>query len=73
MELLSEIGKNVEWKKPETMLVIKRKNISYNSYFNEETNKWGGLLNATIYVDNKDIPNIEDGEIIDYRKLIGTK
>lgn len=72
MELLSEIGKNVEWKKPETMLVIKRKNISYNSYFNAKTNSWGGLLDATIYTDNE-VPNVQDGEIIDYRKLIGTK
>ena len=72
MELLSEIGKNNEWKKPETILVIKRKNVSYDSYFNTKTNSWGGLLDATIYTDNE-IPSIEDGEVIDYRELIGVK
>lgn len=69
--LFSEMGKNnVEWKRPETMLVMKKKGISYSSYYNSEKNKWGGLLEATIYTGNE-VPNMEDAEVVDYRELVG--
>ena len=43
-KLLSEIGKsNANWKKPEKMLVFKRKNIAYSAYYNEKTGKFGPL------------------------------
>lgn len=69
---LSEIGKGNEWVRPETMLVIKRKNISYPAYYNVYTGKWGGLLDATIYTGNE-VPYIEDGEVVDYREITGVK
>lgn len=69
--LFSEMGKsNVEWKKPESMLVMKKKGISYASYYNAEKNKWGGLLEATIYTGNE-VPNMEDAEVVDYRAITG--
>lgn len=69
---LSEIGKGNEWVKPESMLVIRRKNISYPAYFNAKTGKWGGLLDATIYTGNE-VPDVKDGEVVDYREITGLK
>jgi hypothetical protein len=55
----------------ETMLVMKRKNVSYASYYNAEKNKWGGLLEATIYTGNE-VPNMEDiAEVVEYKKEVG--
>lgn len=72
-KLLSEMGKSNEgWVKPESMLVIKRKNVGYASYFNAHKQKWGGLLEATIYTGNE-VPEVKDGEVVDYRELVGTK
>jgi hypothetical protein len=74
-KLLSEIGKsNANWKKPEKMLVFKRKNIAYSAYYNEKTGKFGPLLEATIY-DGKTLPEIcnEYAELIDYREVIKVK
>lgn len=72
-KLLSEMGKSNEgWVKPESMLVIKRKNVGYASYFNAHEQKWGGLLEATIYTGNE-VPEVKDGEVVDYRELVGTK
>lgn len=72
-KLLSEIGKsNANWKKPEKMLVFKRKNIAYSAYYNEKTGKFGPLLEATIYTDNE-VPNVKDADIVDYREVVGVK
>lgn len=71
--LFSEMGKNNEgWVRPESMLVIKRKNISYASYYNAHEQKWGGLLEATIYTGNE-VPEVKDGEVVNYRELVGVK
>jgi len=70
--LFSEMGKNNEgWVRPESMLVIKRKNVSYASYYNAHEQKWGGLLEATIYTGNE-VPEVKDGEVVNYRELVGT-
>lgn len=66
----SEMAKDSEWVRPETMLVIKRKNISYPSYYNAHKQKWGGLLEATVYTGNE-VPEVKDGEIVDYRAITG--
>ncbi len=75
MCLLSEIGKNSTWVKPERMLVIQRKNVSYNSFWNESKHKWGGLLDATIYSDDTTLPTFQDVEysVVDYRELTNIK
>ena len=71
MTLLSEIGKDNIWVKPECMTVIKRTGIAYDSYWNEEGQKWGGLINATIYSGNA--PVVENGEVVDYREITNIK
>lgn len=72
-KLFSEMGQdNVGWKRPEKMLVIARKGVSYPSYYNAHTNKFGPLLKATIYTDNE-VPNVADAEVVDYRKIVGIK
>lgn len=72
-QLFSEMGKsNIGWKRPETMLVLKKKGISYPAYYNVETKKFGPLLEATIYTDNE-VPNVADAEVVDYRKIVGIK
>ena len=72
-KLFSEMGQgNVGWVRPKSMLVMRKKGISYPSYYNAEKNKWGGLLEATIYTGNE-IPNMEDAEAVDYREITGLK
>lgn len=66
----SEMAKDSQWVRPETMLVMRKKGLSYPSYYNAEKNKWGGLLEATIYTGNE-IPNMEDAEAVDYRAITG--
>ena len=66
----SEMAKDSQWVRPETMLVMRKKGLSYPSYYNAEKNKWGGLLEATIYTGNE-IPNMEDAEAVDYRVITG--
>lgn len=71
--LFSEMGKdNVDWKQPESMLVLKKKGISYSAYYNVSKNTFGPLLEATIYEGNE-VPNVENAEIVDYREVIGVK
>lgn len=71
-KLFSEIGKGSTWVRPNTMLVLKKKGISYSAYYNAKTNKFGPLLEATIYEDNE-VPNVEDAEVLDYREVVGVK
>jgi len=69
-ELFSEMLPKTAWVAPKTMLIIKNNSRNYKCYWSATKNKWSGLLEATIYTDNE-VPNIKDGEIIDYRKEIG--
>lgn len=56
---------------PEHMNVLKRTNVSYDTYWNTEKQKWGGLIEATIF--GGETPNIENSEVVDYRVITGTK
>lgn len=70
--MTEEVKSNIGWTSPESMLVMRKKDISYPSYYNAEKNKWGGLLEATVYTGNE-IPNMEYAEAVDYRELVGIK
>jgi len=71
-ELFSEIGQNgTPYIRPEVMNVIKATNRDYPAYWNEEKQKWGGLLEATIYTENSSLPTLENSEVVSYRKLTG--
>ncbi len=69
-ELFSEMGKsNLNWTRPEKISVIKG-NFDWDCYYNAETDKFGPLLEATVYTI--DVPrSIENGSIVDYRELLG--
>ena len=70
-ELFSEMGKsNIDYVRPEKMLVIKASNRDYPSYWNDEKKCWGGLLEATIYRDVEPA-TVENGEVVDYRVITG--
>lgn len=69
-ELFSEMGKGSTYVRPEKMLVIKASNRDYPSYWNEEKQKWGGLLEATVYTD-KEPAKVDGGEVVDYRVITG--
>ena len=71
-KLFSEIGQGSEWVRPNTMLVLRKTGVNYPSYFNASTNSFGPLLEATVYEDNE-VPNVENAEVVDYRKLVGVK
>lgn len=72
-KLFSEMGQdNVGWKRPEKMMVIARKGVSYPSYYNEKTQKFGPLLEATIYCDTEPA-TVENGVVKDYREIVGIK
>jgi hypothetical protein len=71
-ELFSEMVSGKEWVAPKTMLVIKSTKRSYPSYYNAHKNKWGGLLDATVYEDNE-VPQVPDSETVDLRDLFGWK
>lgn len=70
-KLFSEMANGDEWVKPEKMLVLKKTGISYDAYYNETKNKFGPLLEATIY--NDITPKVENAEIVDYRVITGLK
>lgn len=67
----SEMANAHKWERPESMLVIKRSNISWNQYWSEKTQKFGPLLEATIYTDS--VPTIEGGEAVSYRDVLAGK
>lgn len=69
-KLFSEIGIGSNYVRPKQMLVIKATNRSYPSYWNEEKQKWGGLLEATVYTD-KELAKVDGGEVVDYRVITG--
>lgn len=71
-ELFEKLSQPSTWVKPETMLVLKSTKRSYPAYYNANKNKWGGLLEATIYTGNE-IPEIPDTEAVDYRDICGIK
>lgn len=67
-ELFSEMGKsNLNWIRPEKLSVIKG-NFDWDCYYNAETNKFGPLLEATVYTN--EVPNIENGTAVDYREML---
>ena len=70
-KLFSEIGKGSEYIDPKHMWVIKAKNRSYNAFWNDSTKTWGGLLEATVFTE--EVPLIDNGEVVDYREVIGLK
>lgn len=72
MTLFSELQNRKPYVAPENILVIKRAGVDYLQYWSEEKNKFGPLLEATIY--NETPTNVVDnGEVADYRKLVGLK
>lgn len=71
MEYFSETLKNTApYVRPEKMLVLRHKGRNYPSYYNAHTNKWGGLLDATIYTGNE-VPDVPESELVDYREITG--
>lgn len=72
MEYFSETLKSETYVKPEKLLVLRHKERDYPSYYNEHTNKWGGLLDATIYTGNE-VPDVPESELVDYREITGIK
>lgn len=69
-KLFSEIGKGNEWVRPEHIYVIKRTGVDYAQYWSENTKNFGTLLEATSY---NEMPSVipENGEVVEYRKMIG--
>ncbi len=53
--------------------VVKATNVAWDSYFNFETNKWGGLLKASMLTkeeaDSKTLP--ANGTVMSYDTVIG--
>lgn len=56
---------------PKYMNVLKRTNVRYDAYWNNEKQKWGGLIEATIF--DGETPIIENSEVVDYRVITGVK
>lgn len=48
--------------------VIKNTIVKYNAYWNEEKNKWVGLLEATKYTDKP--ANVKNGEILTWDEVL---
>ena len=69
-EFFSKFSEPSTYVRPEKMLVIKAANRDYPSYWNEEKQSWGGLLEATIYRDCEPT-KVENGEAVDYRVITG--
>lgn len=70
MNTFSNLENKKEYVAPEHILVIKRTNVDYEQYWSEEKRKFGPLLEATIYNETpKTI--VENGEVVDYRKIVG--
>ena len=69
-EMFSKFSEPSTYVRPEKMLVIKASNRNYPSYWNEEKQSWGGLLEATIYAD-REPATVENGEAVDYRVITG--
>lgn len=72
MEYFSETLKGETYVKPEKMLVLRNKGRDYPSYYNAHGNKWGGLLDATIYTGNE-VPDVPESELVDYIEITGMK
>lgn len=72
-ELFSEMGKDSTYVRPEHMLVLKASNRSYPAFWNAEKQKFGGLLEASIFTSPESIPSVENTEVINYREITGIK
>lgn len=53
--------------------VVKATNVQWDSYYNYDTNKWGGLLKASMLTEeetkSKELP--VNGEVVSYDKVVG--
>lgn len=57
---------------PENLYVIKRAKVNYEQFWSEKTNKFGPLLDATFYTETPSNV-VSNGEVVDYRQVIGLK
>lgn len=71
-KLFSEIGKGNEWVRPEHIYVIKRTGVDYAQYWSENTKNFGPLLEATTY-DKMPEDLMTNGEVVEYREVVGVK
>lgn len=71
-KMLSEIGKGSEWVRPDHIYLIKRTGVDYAQYWSEDKQKFGPLLEATTY-DVKPTKIVDNGEVVDYREVVGIK
>lgn len=71
-KMFSEIGKNSDWVRPEHIYVIRRTGVEYAQYWSEDKKRFGPLLEATSY---NTVPTnvVENGEVVDYREVVGVK
>ena len=53
------------------MKVIKNIVRDYDCYWNAETNKWTGLINATVFDDNENVAEVEEGKLLDWNDVTG--
>ena len=53
------------------MKVIKNNARDYDCYWNENEQKWEGLLKATTYHDNDNLPEVENGKVLDWNDVVG--
>lgn len=72
METFSNLKNKEQYVAPEHILVIKKTGVNYEQYWSEDKKRFGPLLEATYY---NEMPTsvVENGEIVDYRKIIGLK
>ena len=68
--LFSEFGNVNVLVSPVHIFVIKRTGVDYAQYWSENTKNFGPLLEATSY---NEMPSVipENGEVVEYRKMIG--
>lgn len=51
--------------------LIKNSKYEYDAYWNESNKKWTGILSATMYKDESSIPEVENGQVVDYFETVG--
>lgn len=70
--MFSDMMKESNWKAHEKVSVIKRANVDYDQYWSEKNQKFGPLLEATLYED-VEVPSVNGGVEVNYREVIGLK
>lgn len=53
------------------MKVIKNIVRDYDCYWNAEEQKWTGLINATVFDDNENVAEVEEGKLLDWNDVVG--